>query len=174
MGRRRTERGAVLVEFALVMPLFVMLLLGTVTAGLAYNRKIDLTHATREGARYGAAVSPFQQWQSGTWASNVRNLVVDRSGGELTAADVCVALVVSTSATTSSVYSGAGKPASFFTTKSDGSACYADTYPQFGTNDNGLRVQVLASRPTSIELAILPSIAVTLNSRATAKSEAPA
>jgi Flp pilus assembly protein TadG len=161
----------VLVEFALVMPIFVMLLLGIVTAGLAYNRKIDLTHATREGARYGATVSPYQQWQSGTWAGNVRDLVVARSGGELDTADVCVALVVNSSATSTAVYSGAGKPASFFTTKPDGTGCYADTYPQFSTNDNGLRVQVLASRPATIELALLPSIDVVLNSRATAKSE---
>ena len=137
-GRR--ERGAVIVEFALVMPLLVMLLLGIVSAGLAYNRKIDLTHATREGARYGATVSPFQIWQSGSWAENVRNLVVARSGGELSSADVCVALVVNTSATSTSVYSGAGKPASHFTTNADGSTCYAESSPPYSTNDDGLRV----------------------------------
>ncbi len=35
---RPQQRGAVAVEFALVLPILVMLLLGTVTAGVAYSR----------------------------------------------------------------------------------------------------------------------------------------
>jgi Flp pilus assembly protein TadG len=161
----------VLVEFALVMPILVMLLLGMVTTGLAYNRKLDLTHATREGARYGAAVSPFQQWTSGTWASNVRDLVIARASETLGTADVCVALVKSTSATSSQIYSDASHAATFFTTKSDGTACYADTYAQYSATDDGLRVQVSVARPAKIDLAVLPSINLTLRSTATAKSE---
>ena len=168
---RSGSRGAVLVEFALVFPLLVMFLLGIVTAGLAYNQKLDVTHATREGARYAATAAPGQAWASGTWASNVQNLVVSRSGGDLTNAQVCVALVVSTSASVSSVYTGSGQPATYYTTKTDGSACYSDTYPLYSANDNGLRVQVLAARPAKIELAVFPSINLTLSSSATAKLE---
>ncbi len=47
------EGGASLVEFALVVVLLTMLLLGIVTGGLAYNRKITLTDAARVAARYG-------------------------------------------------------------------------------------------------------------------------
>ncbi|MDP9236392.1 MAG: pilus assembly protein [Chloroflexota bacterium] len=46
------ERGQSLVEFALVMPIFLVILLGTfegVRAVLAYN---TLSNASREGARY--------------------------------------------------------------------------------------------------------------------------
>src|SRR5215213_10116306 len=122
--RRGRSRGAALVEFALVFPLLVMFLLGTVTAGLAYNQKLDVTHATREGARYAAATAPGQVWASGTWASNMRDLVVSRSGGDLVGSQVCVALVVSTSSSVSAVYAS-GQPATFYTTKTDGSACYS-------------------------------------------------
>src|SRR5438045_1794603 len=86
----RRARGAVVVEFALVLPILVALLVGITTSGIAYNKKLNLTYATREGARYGATVPPSQSWASGTWASNVRDLVVARSGGDLTAANVCV------------------------------------------------------------------------------------
>ena len=171
-GRTATrQRGAVLVEFALVFPLLAMMLLGIVTSGRAYNQKLDVTHATREGARYGASVSPAQLWSTGTWASNVRDLAVARSSGDLTSAQVCVALVQSTSATTSAVYSGSGYPATYYTTNADGSPCFADTYPQYGTNDTGLRVQVSASRPSAIELVVLPPIDLTLSSTASAKAE---
>ncbi|MDR9450988.1 MAG: TadE/TadG family type IV pilus assembly protein, partial [Acidimicrobiia bacterium] len=51
---RHKERGASLVEFALVLPLIMMIVLGLVSAGVAYNLKITLTHAAREAARYAA------------------------------------------------------------------------------------------------------------------------
>jgi Flp pilus assembly protein TadG len=93
-GRARLdgERGAAFVEFALVMPLVMVLLLGLVSAGMAWNQKLSLTHAAREGARYGATIPRDQSFTSGTWASNVRSLIVDRSGGELSGseASVCV------------------------------------------------------------------------------------
>ena len=166
-GRPRTARGAVVVEFALVLPLLVALLLGVTTAGMAYNKKLNLTYATREGARFGATVPPSQSWASGTWATNVRDVVVTRSGGDLTAADVCVSLVVSSSATTSAVYS----PSSSFSTKSDGSACLSDTYPQYSTSDNGLRVQVTSTSSARIDLAVWRSVDAVLYSRATARLE---
>jgi Flp pilus assembly protein TadG len=63
---RSCSQGAVAVEFALIVPLLVMLLLGTVTGGLAYSKAIGLTNAVREGARFGATTQ-----QSGTWADDV-------------------------------------------------------------------------------------------------------
>ena len=163
----RRDRGAVVVEFALVLPILVALLLGVTTAGLAYNKKLNMTYATREGARFGATVPPSQSWSSGTWASNVRDLVVARSGGDLAAADVCVSLVVSSSATTSAVYS----PTASFTTKSDGSACLNDVYPQFSASDNGLRVQVTSNSSARIELAVWKPVDAILSAKATARSE---
>ncbi|MCA1674362.1 MAG: pilus assembly protein, partial [Actinobacteria bacterium] len=93
-SRSGNERGAALVEFALILPLFMMLILGMFSGGIAYNQKLDVTHATREGARYGATVAETQTFAIGTWAEGVRELVVERSAGDVTADQVtCVALV---------------------------------------------------------------------------------
>ncbi len=51
MHRLRTERGAVAVEFALVLPLLVAMLLGIMEFGLMYNGQVSVTNAAREAAR---------------------------------------------------------------------------------------------------------------------------
>ncbi len=48
----RDERGAALVEFALVLPLLLVLLLGMLEFGKAYNYWIDTTHLANQGARW--------------------------------------------------------------------------------------------------------------------------
>lgn len=48
---KSTERGAVAVEFALLAPVLVMLLLGIMEFGRAYNVQSTLTNAAREGVR---------------------------------------------------------------------------------------------------------------------------
>lgn len=64
---QRSERGAVAVEFALVLPLLVMLIFGIVTAGLSYTHSIGLANAVREGARFGAT----GDMASATWVGDV-------------------------------------------------------------------------------------------------------
>jgi len=49
----RSQRGASAVEFALIAPLFVALLFAIVEFGMILYTKGMLTHAAREGARYG-------------------------------------------------------------------------------------------------------------------------
>jgi Flp pilus assembly protein TadG len=49
-----SQKGSVLVEFALILPLFLTLLFGVVTFSIALYDKTVLTMATREGARAGA------------------------------------------------------------------------------------------------------------------------
>ena len=51
MWHRREERGSVVVEFALVLPIIVLLLFGMIEFGRGYNAKVQLTSAVREGAR---------------------------------------------------------------------------------------------------------------------------
>lgn len=51
-GRRR-ERGAALVEFALLLPVLMVLVLGTIDFGYLINRSTLLHNAAREGARVG-------------------------------------------------------------------------------------------------------------------------
>ncbi len=82
-----------LVEMAVIAPVFFMLVFGMLSGGLLYNQKLQLSHAAREGARHAAALSEAQAFASGNWVENVRSVVIQRSNGELTAAQVCVALV---------------------------------------------------------------------------------
>ncbi|WP_120519971.1 TadE/TadG family type IV pilus assembly protein [Arthrobacter celericrescens] len=48
---RNSERGAVAVEFALLAPVLVLLLLGIMEFGRAYNAQVSLSNAAREGVR---------------------------------------------------------------------------------------------------------------------------
>lgn len=47
----KQERGAVAVEFALLVPILIMMLLGIMEFGRAYNAQASLTNAAREGVR---------------------------------------------------------------------------------------------------------------------------
>jgi Flp pilus assembly protein TadG len=87
-SRRSSERGAALVEFALILPIVVSLLMGLVTGGLAYNKKIAITDSVRGAARYGSTLA-----DSSTFATSVRDRLVQLSAGELTGSDVCVQLI---------------------------------------------------------------------------------
>ncbi len=53
MTRRstRSERGAALVEFAVVVPLFLVMIFGIMEAGWMFSQQVEMTNATREGAR---------------------------------------------------------------------------------------------------------------------------
>ncbi len=51
MRKADRERGAALVEMALILPLLAMLVFGLVEFGRGYNAQITLTHAAREGVR---------------------------------------------------------------------------------------------------------------------------
>jgi len=46
-----SERGAAAVEFALILPVFIILLFGIIEFGAAYNAQILVTNAAREAAR---------------------------------------------------------------------------------------------------------------------------
>lgn len=51
---RDPEEGAALIEFALVLPVLLVLLLGMLDFGKAFNYWIDQTHLANEGARWAA------------------------------------------------------------------------------------------------------------------------
>jgi TadE-like protein len=53
-ARGPRDRGAVAVEFALVLPLLLLLIFGIIDFGRALNAQITLTQAAREGARLEA------------------------------------------------------------------------------------------------------------------------
>ena len=74
MRGMRSERGAALVEFALVVPLLMMMMCATIDFGLTVYTLNNLTAAAREGGRF-AAVQDAASWTSGT-AATATNLRV--------------------------------------------------------------------------------------------------
>jgi hypothetical protein len=90
--RRATDEGASLVEFALILPLFMMLILGMISGGVAYNKKISITNAVREGARYGATFEDDPA-VSDDLSTAVIDHVDELAGTDLGPSDICVQLV---------------------------------------------------------------------------------
>lgn len=99
----RGERGVALVEFALVFPLFMTLVLGMFSGGMAYNRKNTLINAAREGARYGATLAPASVDPGppsagiDEWARQVTDAVEQNAEGDLrdgvAGRTICVAYI---------------------------------------------------------------------------------
>jgi len=50
----KTQRGQTLVELALVLPIIILILFGTLELGRVFHSYIVITNAAREGARLGA------------------------------------------------------------------------------------------------------------------------
>ena len=148
-GRGRGDGGAALVEFAIILPLLAMLVFGMLTGGMVMNRKLSLTHATREAARYGATVPIDQLGTPDAWAEHVRDVAVERSGGVLEAAQICVSLMDGTTVEASTT----------------GAACIA------GDINTGHRVQVTATLADQQINAIMVRVPITVESDATAKYE---
>jgi Flp pilus assembly pilin Flp len=92
------QDGAAAVEFALLLPLIVLLLFGIIEFGLAFNTRIQATNAAREGARMaivgignwgdvGGGTSFWQAVQQDAGLADIENCVLsteDVVGGTLT------------------------------------------------------------------------------------------
>ena len=150
--QRRESRGAALVEFVVVLPRFLAIAFGVLTGGAAYNQKLAITNAAREGARYGATLPP-----SGAWLQSVKSTVIGSASGELDAGKsgryVCIALFDGTTWTRS--VEGSGTPT--------GSGCWAD-----GRTDS--RVQIRVQRTAKFN-AYFFQPTVTLAGQAVARYE---
>ena len=79
-----------MVEFALVLPILMALILGLVTGGAAYNRKLSMTNAVREGARFGATLDGTN---GTTWTTAVQQRTKEMASTDLALDNVCVELV---------------------------------------------------------------------------------
>jgi Flp pilus assembly protein TadG len=55
--RYSSDRGQALVEFALILPVFVLLVLGMIDFGIAYNDHNDMTQLAGEAVRYASVNS---------------------------------------------------------------------------------------------------------------------
>ena len=75
---REHERGAVLIEFAIVLPLLLALVFGAASFGFWYNNKLNLSTAAREGARYGATLPLSGFASTNAWLDAVAGATVRR------------------------------------------------------------------------------------------------
>jgi Flp pilus assembly protein TadG len=96
------ERGASLVEFALVLPVLALLLFGMLDFGKAFNYWIDETHIAHEGARWavvnknpGAGTGTLQQYlQQQATTAELRN---GGTSAVPSALEVCISFPAGTS-----------------------------------------------------------------------------
>jgi Flp pilus assembly protein TadG len=59
--RRNGEKGQALVEFTLLIPIFLLLLFAIIDFGMGFYSWITVTNAAREGARLGAVLATQQE-----------------------------------------------------------------------------------------------------------------
>lgn len=171
------ERGAGLVEFALIFPIFMSLVLGLFSGGLAYNQKSAMASAAREGARY-AATLPVETFKTGSssvdqdrkaWLHAVANYVENSSEGALGSGapgwKVCVAYVYKPSS---------GPDESQYETHSEGASGNASGQCPLANDapaDDKPRVQVTTERDSQIQ-ALFFKIPLKLTTKTITRFEA--
>lgn len=162
--RRDSERGASLVEFALIFPVLALILLGVVSGGLALSRQNSVENAVREGTRFGA-VNPISTPENAAniqvYLDQVLTQAANGATGDLSNGTdgrfLCAAFYDGSTAYSRSETSDPS-------TRVTGAAmCFAD-----GRTDR--RVQVVARRSSPIEL-LFSDIPVTIDSRSVTRYE---
>lgn len=80
---KRSERGANLVEFAIVLPLLVLILAGMVDVGRAFNSYMVIANAAREGARAASRLSCYSTdaAQRAVYKARIETAVLDEVAG---------------------------------------------------------------------------------------------
>ena len=63
--RRRREEAQSLTEFALILPVFIILVFGIIDFGMGLRAYITVAQATREGARYGVVGNAAGSFSAG-------------------------------------------------------------------------------------------------------------
>jgi hypothetical protein len=147
----------VAVEFALVLPLLVMLMLGVTTMGLTYSDHLSVTNAVRESARLGSAVdfvtstsgpSPCPSCSPAAWGNAVQSRVVQtyaNSGSTIAPSQICARLVDASGA-------DLAHPST------QGTACGTEPGIPSGLATGTCVVKVWVRKPATVVLGILPDI----------------
>lgn len=78
--RHRTERGAAIVEFALVVPVFLLLVMGTIDFAATFNDYNSVRQGVREGARQAVVADWDLEGCAGTSAQKVACVTAARIG----------------------------------------------------------------------------------------------
>lgn len=152
-------------EFALVLPIFMALVLGMFTGGIAYTVRQAITQGAREAARAGATL-PVAGTNVNLWLDDVAAIAERSADGELAPGAsgryLCVALI------RDGVVSRRESIGAASASYSTGTPCFVDGI----TTASSRRVQVLARRTREME-ALFFSNTLDLEGRAVARYEIP-
>lgn len=169
------------------MPLLLTLIFGMFSGGIAYNRKLVLTNAVREGSRYGATLAvaqappltPACTDQIDCWLSKVASVTQQASEGELSSSGggwkVCVAYVHPAGTATNDMNRKLERtpPSTDAITKVPPSTLAQATCFDDGRPPSERRVQVTAQRAGKLEY-LVSSMSLTLRSQSVTRFEAVA
>ena len=108
MNFLRDESGNALVEFALILPLFCFIILGTVNYSLRIQQAMQITEAASAGAAYG--ILPGNQADLAGMRNAAVNAAPGLSGMTITASQLWTCTPGGTSVLSSSICSGYGTP----------------------------------------------------------------
>ena len=164
--KRGLDDGASAVEFALVLPVFAMLVYGMIGGGFLLAQKLSISHATREASRYAATLPTTQPGPDlNAWLAQVAGVVRSSAGSDLTSGSpqVCVAYIDGTG--TSTRYQGDGTTSG--ATYGAGT-CFTDNEPPAEA-----RVQVSALRSSTWSLLVTPTWHLSIGANAVTRYEVP-
>lgn len=143
-----------MVEFALVLPVLAMLLLGMISGAVAWNENLALSQGARAAARHGVTLplpSPQTTGTMADWLDGVADRAISQSDGKMDTGVagrvVCVAYVYP---------AGASPDETFSRTVGANGARTSGTEPCFsdGQGDDDRRVQVVLTRDGVLNVGI--------------------
>ena len=84
---RNSRRGAAAVEFAIILPILIPIVLGCVDFGRFAHSYITVTNAARAGAGF-ASFNPFTTVTRPAWEARIRKVVQDEMGARFDPAQI--------------------------------------------------------------------------------------
>jgi Flp pilus assembly protein TadG len=158
-NRRPRDSGAAMIELAMTLGLLVTLLVGTVTAAIAFSQQNSIENAAREGSRFAAT---YPDESDPNWLPNVIDVTRAAGVGDLETTVpgqfICVAFVTESGSVTARREAGGVQTSSNI-------RCYDD-----GLGNNESRVQVVTGRDSEIQ-AVFLSVDLELRGQAAARYE---
>ncbi|MHB8375361.1 MAG: TadE/TadG family type IV pilus assembly protein [Dehalococcoidia bacterium] len=92
-GAARGDRGQSIVEFALTLPILLVIVLGAVDYGRVYYRNVQVAQAARNGAAYASINPPNSNQQNGNFQQQMAGATF--AGSDLAASGATVTVVQS-------------------------------------------------------------------------------
>ena len=174
IAMKSDNRGAALVELAIALPIVVMLIMGMVSAGIAFNHQLALTHSAREGGRY-AATLPIAPGAMDLWLEEIINQAIEDATGSLDdgvpGQYICVAYVHPNGLFDNDMTTKRVKENSVLALAVPGESCFDDDPEVPKKKEAQRRVQIVVRRDTDFN-ALMFSSTLTLDSEAVSRFEA--